>query len=268
MIDLHTHLLPGFDDGAPNLETALAMLQMAMEHNTAGVVATPHVIEDRWFPSWNEIITACELLRQESRKADIQISIYPGAEVSMSLDILKVLLGPGPYCINGGHYLLVEFPAREIPIFAEQFFFTLQVRGIIPILAHPERYPELAKDPIILEEWVKKGIMTQLNGGSLLGHMGERAQITAELFLQHNLIHCIGSDAHGLNYRQPKLLEASIQIKKLVGDIQARQLLVENSKRVIDNQEVDLPSIEELVHSRHPCQFKRWLKLLLNLASL
>ena len=140
MIDLHTHLLPGFDDGAPDLQTAMAMLQMAGERNTVSLMATPHVIEGRWRSSWNEIITACELLRQESLRAGIQIAVYPGAEAYMSLDILKLLPGPGPYCINSGRYLLVELPSQEIPCFVEQFFFTLQVRGIIPILAHPERH--------------------------------------------------------------------------------------------------------------------------------
>ena len=268
MFDLHMHLLPGFDDGAPDLETALAMLQMAVEYKTTTVVATPHVIEDKWLPSWNEIITTCELLRRESCRAGIEIAIYPGAEVSMSLEILKRLPGPGAYCINSGRYLLVELPAQEIPLFTDQFFFTLQARGIIPILAHPERHPELAKEPEILQEWVYKGIMTQLNGASLLGRMGERVQSTAELFLQHNLIHCIGSDAHGLNYRRPKLLEAGDQIKNLVGEFRAHQLLEENPHRIIANQEVDLSSIEESVYFRQPHQIRRWLNKLLNSVSL
>ena len=156
----------------------------------------------------------------------------------MSPDILELLAGPGPYCINNGRYILVELPAQEIPLFADQFFFTLQLKGITPVLAHPERHPELAKNPMILQRWVDKGIISQANGSSLLGRMGERIQSVTELFLKQQLIHCIASDAHGLNYRRPKLQEAGVKLFNLLGEHQAKQLLVENPKRIIANQEI------------------------------
>jgi protein-tyrosine phosphatase len=258
MIDLHSHLLPGLDDGAANLETALAMLRMASEYETTSIIATPHVIEGRWLPTWTVISAACDWLRQNSSKSGLDISIFPGAEVYMSLDILKLIPGPGPYCINNGRYLLVELPAMDIPCFANEFFFILQTRGIIPILAHPERHPELAKKPVILQEWVNKGIMTQLNGTSLLGRMGERVQATAEFFLLNNLIHFIGSDAHGLISRQPKLLEAGVKIRSLIEETQAQQILVENPKRLIANNEIEVPQIRELVYSKHPGGIRHW----------
>ncbi len=235
MIDLHTHILPGIDDGASDLDMALAMLKMAVADRTTIVVVTPHVIEGNWFPSWQEITSGCELLWQEASKSGIPITIYPGAEVMMSPDILELLAGPGAYCINNGRYMLVELPAQEIPLFADQFFFTLQLKGITPVLAHPERHPELAKNPMILQKWVDKGIISQVNGSSLLGRMGKRIQSVTELFLKQQLIHCIGSDAHGLNYRRPKLQEAGVQLFNLLGEHQAKQLLVENPKRIIAN---------------------------------
>ncbi len=238
MIDLHTHILPAIDDGASDFDMALAMLKMAVAHQTTTVVVTPHVIEGKWFPSWQEITSGCELLRQEAFKSGIPITIYPGAEVMISLDTLKLLSGPGPYCINNGHYMLVELPAQEIPLFTDQFFFTLQLKGITPVLAHPERHPELAKNPMILQKWVDKGIISQVNGSSLLGRMGKRVQSLTELLLEQQLVHCIGSDAHGLNHRRPKLQEAGAQLFNLVGEHQARQLLVENPKRIIANREI------------------------------
>ncbi|HBF39740.1 MAG TPA: hypothetical protein DDW50_20805 [Firmicutes bacterium] len=260
MIDIHTHVLPGFDDGAPDLKTSVAMLQMAQEHQTTAVVVTPHVIEGKWFPSWQEIKSGYELLRQEALQSGVQIAIYPGAEVAMSLEILKLLSEPGPYCINCSRYLLVELPSQEIPFFADHFFFSLQLKGMVPILAHPERHPELAKYPEILRKWVEKGVITQMNGSSLLGRMGERVQATAELFLKQHLVHCIGSDAHGVNYRRPQLQEAAVKIIHWVGEKQAKLLLVENPKRIITDQSIDVSSTQEPILCRSLVQIRHWFQ--------
>ena len=150
MFDLHSHIIPGIDDGSKNMEMSLTMLQIAVQNGTKGIAATPHVIEGEWLPTWDRILKACEGLERKAQKAGIDITIFPGGEVALYLDILKLLKRPGPYCINSGRYMLVELPAAEIPSFTDDFFFTLQARGITPILAHPERHPELAKKPEIL----------------------------------------------------------------------------------------------------------------------
>ncbi|MBP2628348.1 MAG: Protein-tyrosine-phosphatase, partial [Firmicutes bacterium] len=144
MYDLHSHILPNLDDGAKDMDMSLAMLKIAIENGTKGIVATPHVIEGEWLPAWDRILAACDTLRKTAQDTNIDLQIFPGGEVAIYRDILDLLKGPGAYCINNGRYLLVELPATHIPSFTEDFFFTLQARGITPILAHPERHPELA----------------------------------------------------------------------------------------------------------------------------
>jgi len=259
MYDLHCHIIPSIDDGSKNIETSLAMLQMATENGTKGIVATPHVIEGEWLPTWDRILTECDTLRNLAQNAGINLPIFPGGEVAMYRDILDLLKGPGAYCINSGRYLLVELPATHIPSFAEDFFFTLQARGITPILAHPERHPVLAKKPEILVEWIRTGILAQMNGTSIMGLMGPRVMATAELYLTNNMVHAIGSDAHGIRSRNTNLTSAVDKMTKLIGPEQTHQLLVVNPDNIIHNREVDIPEIEDIQYPRKYCGVMHWL---------
>lgn len=233
MFDLHSHILPGFDDGARNGEMSLAMLQIANETGTRQLIATPHVMEGAWIPLWADIVTGCNELQARALTEKMHLKILPGAEVALYPDILRSLTGPGPYCINGGRYMLVELPSSVIPLYADEFFFTLQIRGITPILAHPERHPGIRRDITILERWVQGGILVQINAPSLTGQLGTKVKATAEILLKQDLVHCIGSDAHNNNYRSPNLELERKKIKDMVGQSRAEQILVENPERII-----------------------------------
>ena len=153
LVIIHCHILPFMDDGAKDMEVALKMIRISIENKTSGIVATPHVGENL-FLAWEEIVNACHRLQQAASDIDLNISIFPGAELAFHLDVLKCLHGPGPYCINGGRYLLVELPLMQIPYFTEDVIFMLQSKGIHPILAHPERNYNVIHDPMILKDWL------------------------------------------------------------------------------------------------------------------
>jgi len=237
LIDMHCHILPGIDDGAKDLATALEMLRIAEANGTAAIVATPHVIEGKWLPSWEEITKSCCDLQAAAHENGLEVTLYPGAEVAVNLDILELLKKPGQYCINGGCYILVELPAAEIPNYTEDFFFTLQARGITPVLAHPERHPRIIKKPEILLDWIKKGILVQLNAPSLMGGMGEAVMHSAECLLNSNMVHVIGSDAHSTRTRNPNLSQASGKITVMAGDATYRELFCDNTKAIITSSE-------------------------------
>lgn len=247
MIDMHCHILPAIDDGAKDIEMSMEMLQIAASNGTTAIVATPHVIEGSWLPSWDEILQKCQNLQLAARQAGLNIALYPGAEVAVHLDMLKLLTKPGPYCINGGKYILVELPAVEIPNYTEDFFFTLQARGITPILAHPERHPLIVRKPEILLDWVGKGILVQMNAPSLTGKMGAPVMRTAELLLRSSLVHVIGSDAHSKRTRNPNLQEASAKIVAIAGGVSHREVLFDNPSAVVTNRELKVKDIVQLV---------------------
>ncbi|CUH94483.1 hypothetical protein P22_0549 [Propionispora sp. 2/2-37] len=262
MFDMHSHILSGIDDGAKDLDTSLTMLRMAQESGTRHIVATPHVIEGKWLPSWERIIAGCEQVKQAAEQEGLSIEIYPGGEVAVYMDILKEIQGPGPYCINGGRYLLVELPAMEIPSFTEEFFFRLQTRGITPILAHPERHPRIAGNPNRLAEWIRAGVLVQVNGASITGRFGKKAMETAELLLKSNMVHCIGSDAHSAHTRNPRLGEVRQKIGSIVGQENVARLTRHNPANMIHSRDVDIPEIKLADQSHKPGAITKMFRML------
>ncbi len=239
--DIHSHILPGFDDGSPDLETSLAMLKQAAESGTSGIVATPHYAEGEWQPEWAAVEAACKSLAEQAKAAQIPIAIYPGAEVAFYSGIEDMVEEPGRYCINATRYMLVELPANQIPLTVDDFFFTLEARGIQPVLAHPERYLQLLTEPRRLLEWIDRGVLLQVNGSSLLGKMGSHSMELAETLLMSNMIHCIASDGHGIHSRRVMLKEAAAKVEALVGAKTAAMLFKENPERMIHDQTITIP---------------------------
>lgn len=246
MIDLHSHILPGIDDGAKTMDDSLAMARIAVDNGTVVIAATPHVIEGRWLPEWSTIQKLCRELSLELKRENIALTVVPGAEVALNMDILDLIKGPGPYCINGGKYMLVELPATHIPQYTEEFFFTLQARGISPILAHPERHPHIARYPELIVEWVNRGILMQVNGPSLVGKMGDRAMKTAETLLNSNLVHFFGSDTHGPKTRTPRLREAQERSVSLVGEKITQHILTDNPSAVISSDDIIITDVQKI----------------------
>jgi len=226
--DLHTHILPGLDDGAPDSEVAQQMLKMAAESGTTELYATPHLISGSWQPPWAEILHRTETLNRHAVKTGLGVRVLPGAEVAMDWSLLDLLPTPGPYCLAGSRFILVELPLGSLPNYADDFLFTLQTRDFLPILAHPERNPAVKADPACLQPWLDRGIFVQLNTASLLGRMGDRTQATARTLLATGRVHFIGSDAHSAGARSPDLHEAVQALTELLGPDETAVLLAHN----------------------------------------
>ena len=259
MFDLHSHILPAMDDGAKDMGMSLEMLQMAVDNGTKGIVATPHVIEGEWLPTWDRVLAECNILQETAHAAGINIPIFPGGEVALYLDVLDLLKGPGAYCINNGKYIVVELPASHIPNFVDDFFFTLQARGITPIIAHPERHPVLGKNPEILVEWINRGVLTQMNGTSITGRMGKRIMATAELFLVNKMVHIIGSDAHRLQDRNTNLTSAVAKMTQLIGPKATQDIIIENPNNILFSRDINIPEVGEIKRTLKNKGIMEWL---------
>lgn len=264
MIDMHCHILPAIDDGAKDIETSIEMLKIAACNGTTAIVATPHVIEGAWLPSWELILQKCQELQLAARQEGIAISLYPGAEVAIHLDMLERLTKPGPYCVNGGSYVLLELPAVEIPNYTEDFFFTLQTRGISPILVHPERHPMIIRNPEILLDWVKKGLLVQLNAPSLTGKMGAPVMRTAELLLKSNLVHVLGSDAHSKRTRNPNLSEAVAKLAGMNLRIPYHEIICDNPLAIVESQEIAAREVNALCRNTSNKGSTSWMDIIKN----
>lgn len=256
MFDLHSHIIYGVDDGSKSLDCSRELLKLAKASGTTGIFATPHVIELNNHPSWELINSRVRALKE----LQPDINIYSGAEVEMSWEILQAYEEtPGAYCLNGGRYALVELPMFEVPARAEDFWFELQLKGITPVLAHPERYPALWQQPERLLNWLRKGILLQINGGSLTGAFGELSKQNAELLLANHLVSFLGSDAHNLNRRNTDLGIARTRLAELTSPEEYLSITELNPKALLANQEIHVHVPQKLQNPKEKKSF--WSRL-------
>ena len=243
MIDLHSHILPGVDDGAENLQEAIAMIKQLQESGFKQIVATPHALETygEIGLTAEQIAVAVERLQCQTEQAGLNVKILPGAETYIFPEMGKELDAGRLQTIGGGKYLLLELPARDIPQYTEQVFFDLQVRGITPILAHPERYPLLLADDREkkrLFEWAESGVLFQLDIRSLGGRYGQGPEKNAHKLLKGNFIHFVGSDIHRPSIQPEGLVRELELLSQLVGDEKFIELTEHNPKAVLENKEI------------------------------
>ncbi|MCL4534075.1 MAG: hypothetical protein M1370_02820 [Bacteroidetes bacterium] len=235
MIDLHTHILPGLDDGAQSVAEALEMARVALADGIHTVVATPHFGLEKGF-AWEEVLAAVDTLQAALTEAGLGLRVLPGAELMISPELPQLLGRDGAYSLNGSRYVLIELPLQQYPIYTEQVLFELQLKGLMPILAHPERNTQIQSDLDTLGRMVQRGALVQLTTGSLLGHFGGRMRQTAETILTHRMGHIIASDAHSPQQRPPTLAEARLRAARIVGDDRATALVSTDPARVLADQ--------------------------------
>lgn len=215
MIDLHFHCLPGIDDGPENWEQAVALCRAAASEGTTTIVATPHVLRGRWV---NEDPTARDaLLLELNKRLAGAPAVLSGCEYFFSSDAIELVERGkwGPLTkLNGGRYLLVEFPAGEMLPGTGAIFHELSVLGVAPVVAHPERSRLFAEEPGKLEDLLARGALVQLTAGSLLGDFGVGPLAACVEFFRRGLVHLVASDAHSLEQRPPRLAAARARVRR------------------------------------------------------
>lgn len=248
-VDIHSHIIPGIDDGAKDMETALEMLRLASLDGTRHIVATPHftpstisdiggaTLDTSGIMNISEIVREkTSELSEQAASLNIDINIYSGTEVLIHPDIPSLLENNSICTINGSKYVLVEFPMSEIPLYASEVLYQIQLKGLIPIIAHPERYNEVIKDCGILLDLVGRGMLVQVNAGSLTGLFGRKAQKTAMKLIKAGMTHFVASDAHGCGSRSPELGKAAWIVEKKFGREIMQELFYSNGMAVIENR--------------------------------
>ena len=264
MIDIHSHILPGLDDGAKSMEETLGIVRQLYEAGFTTLIATPHVLEGTNFLGPAEILTATEQVRQAVAEVGIPVEIFPGAENYIFPDMAKwVRAGKLLTLGNTAKYLLVELPMLVIPHYTDQVFFELQVEGLTPILAHPERYKGLVDEPERLLDWARKGILFQLDLRSLDGKYGPQAKRLAEVMLHSDLIHFVGSDAHRVAGSQSAYLEDLRSVEGIVGEERFGEVTVGNPRSVLEGKllrERDYFLDEAVVKKKGKFGFWSWFR--------
>ncbi len=238
MKDLHSHFLPNVDDGAHSEEMTLLMLKSALDYGVTDILFTPHYIVDSRYEKTKEENREIFLKIQNVAKF-MGINVYYGNEVYCSTEILSLYKAGKIATLNNSRYMLIEIPMNTKMHNIKEIFFELLSHGIVPVLAHPERYTAYYEDYNFFYDLRKMGVLMQINFPSLLGYYGKKAEKMAKMLLKYNLISFVGSDMHSNRDEKYEGIEkATSMIKKIVGEANAKEILENNFLRVIYNQEI------------------------------
>lgn len=246
MIDIHAHILPGIDDGAPDMDTALAMAEMAVESGVTAIVTTPHCnmpgrFDNYWDFSLHGKIRA---FQQALKQARIQLAVISGMEVFGTPDTPNLLRAGKLTTLGGSKHLLIEFPFDGYGQQATEILRAILSMGYRPVVAHPERYHYTQENPALLNLWVKMGCLMQLNKGSLLGSFGLAPQKLAISMLERGFAAAVASDAHSSTVRTTWMLDIWNFICEEYSEPMARLLLEDNPRRILRDLALPMKSPE------------------------
>ncbi|WP_040952403.1 tyrosine-protein phosphatase [Gorillibacterium massiliense] len=217
MFDIHTHILPGVDDGAQNLDESLDLARAAVAEGITGLIATPHHQNGRY---WNDaafVTAAVSVLQEIFREKEIPLNLQAGQEIRVYPELLDDLAAGKLLTLGNSPYLLIEFPTANVPHYVSELFYELCLLGKIPVIAHPERNTELANHPDRLKKLIDLGAYAQVTSHSINGGFGRTVQTISLKMLRSNLVHLVSSDAHHIDMRHFALQEAYWRVQKELG---------------------------------------------------
>lgn len=235
MKDIHNHLLYGIDDGSENYKKSIEILNNLSMEGVTDIVVTPHYIIGSNYNSNNK--NKNELLKNLQKKTNIKL--YIGNEVYIDNGIIEEIEKGNISTINNSNYLLIELPLREKLDCAKDIIFDLRNNGIIPIIAHPERYHYLKLED--LETFIEMGCLLQGNITSLNNKYGKDARKNLELLLKKHMIHILGTDTH--NNGKIELNNCCNLLKKIVDDNMYNELITSNFDKIINNEKIEVYNI-------------------------
>ena len=239
MKDLHSHLLPGVDDGSKSLESTRLLLESAKKNGVTDIMFTPHYVPDSRFSSPasvnNNIFKDVERIAKE----EYGINIYLGNEVYLIPDIVDYLKTGNINSLNGSRYLLCEIPMHQKFNNLKSVFIEIMNLGYIPILAHPERYSAYFADIDFFMSLRRLGVLMQVNITSLVGDYGSKSKYMAKELLKRNLISFVGSDIHDVKeMKYDKLKMSLFKLRWIVGKEKLEELTNTNFTCVVNNEDI------------------------------
>lgn len=243
MIDIHAHILPGIDDGADSVETAVQMARGAVEGGVRAMVATPHCgkpggIRTNFFSG--ELLGQVAQLQATLERAGIDLKLYPGMEVFVTEQFPQWLQEGKLLPLAGSRYLLVEFYFDESDTYINSILEQIKGRGLTPVIAHPERYYCVQWKPELAVQWAREGSVLQLNRGSIQGKLGNPALKCSWELLYTGVPQVAASDAHGSRTRRPELRSLMMELGDGLSWDYAAKLLIENPRSILRNQRLDM----------------------------
>ena len=234
MIDIHSHILPGLDDGPDTMADALEMARIAVEDGIRVVIATPHCLNGLYNNYRKGILSACSEFNWTLKKNRIPLEVLPGSEVHLDMEILNELESGRLMTLNDtGQYFFLELPDQFIIRNLVEFIIRLRKLKVTPIIAHPERNLAIQRNVMLLHDLISAGALSQITGGSLTGGFGPHALQCCLRVIELNLVHFMATDAHSPVTRPPRLFKAVEKLSVLTGKAGAERMVIEGPGMVI-----------------------------------
>lgn len=240
MIDIHNHILPGLDDGAGDIYDTIEMAHIAVDSGITAIVATPHCNIPGLYENYFDRVYKATYMKAVNalKQENIPLRLLPGMEIFATEDIVDLIKMKKVITLNKSRYILIEFDFNEDPEYADMILQQVRELGLIPVVAHVERYEFIQQSPGIVYKWQEKGYCIQINKSSFLGKFGYIAQKTAYLLLDRGVATVIASDAHTPYRRTPYLLEAYEELLYDYPKEYLSVLLKKNPYRICKNKEI------------------------------
>ena len=196
LYDIHCHILPGVDDGAKNMDIALALIEKEIEAGVETIILTPHFRKEMFEPDMEDIWNAYDELLYETRYKNIRL--YLGCEFHANMEMVETLDNDLRPTLADSRYVLTEFAHNSTRAFMKERADALLMSGYRPIIAHIERYRATRKDFDLIEDLIEMGCEVQVNADAIIGRDGLGAQRFCKKLMQEDMLHYVGSDTHNL----------------------------------------------------------------------
>ncbi len=249
MIDFHTHILPNIDDGSRSIEETFNLIKEAKDAGFEGIVLTSHYIENYYETDTPEREVWVNAIKENLKSKGIETNLYLANEIYLSNNLMKLLEQGKASTINNSCYVLFEMPLNNEPMGLYDVIYSMQENKLIPVLAHPERYSFVQKEPELIYDMIEKGCLMQANYGSILGMYGQKAEYIVRKFLENDMIHFLGTDVHRQNSIYPKVPMALQEIEQIVGREKLEELTTINPKLAIANKRIEIEYPREITLS-------------------
>ena len=227
LVDIHCHILPGVDDGAPDMETSRAMIRDAYEQGVRYIIATPHYRPEMFEPSMKKVIRVYHELRDYAEEVGIGLRL--GCEYYRNEQMIRHLDKKFRPTMLGSRYVLTEFSTNDSFVTVRNYIYELITKGYRPIVAHVERY-FCCQEPERIQELKKLGAQIQINADSVLGYEGHTIKKFCAGLMKDDLVDFIGSDAHNLEDRKMNLGKCAVYVRKKMGQDYAEEIFVDNPR--------------------------------------
>ncbi|WP_395319505.1 tyrosine-protein phosphatase [Fructilactobacillus frigidiflavus] len=244
MIDVHCHILPGVDDGSPDMETSLKLAQEAEKQGITASLITPHHMDGQYTNHLKDVEKETLEFQKKIDEHGIKLKVFPGQEVHITGDLLEAIddgdiLFADPF----NRYLMLELPHIEVPEYTENMLFELKTRGITPVIVHPERNHGFQDNHDLLYRFVDQGAATQLTASSYVGVFGPKVEKFTEEIIKANLGSTFGSDTHNFKGRRYRMKDAYDKLEKQFG-IKMVDRYENNAKAILNGDDIDQGTIK------------------------